>query len=228
VGRRVLDSGIMLKLAKHFNKPTTAINVMVSRKASRLAVSPEAALILLAKESGIGTAIYQRRLDPTKQAQVRDALPGIFASGRQVAAGSDRGKKASGIKAPVSKKASLKVAIEYLIQDSVLLSRCGDILTGSSNFDRAINQATQVLEDRIRKKANPPKKLTGENLVGYAFNEQLSKSVLRVTSSDADDQRGFTQILRGVVPAFRNTTHHHIVDSITRLWIHRRSLARRR
>jgi hypothetical protein len=71
----------------------------------------------------------------------------------------------------------------------------------SSNFDRAINQATQILEDRIRTKAQPPQKLTGEKLVGYSFK---------------DDQRGFTQILRGIVPAFRNLTHHHIIDRVSR------------
>jgi uncharacterized protein (TIGR02391 family) len=85
-----------------------------------------------------------------------------------------------------------------------------------SNFDRAINQATQILEDRIRTKAAPPKKLTGENLVGFSFNEDLSKTVLRVESEDPDDQRGFTQILRGVVPAFRNKTYHHITDTLSR------------
>jgi hypothetical protein len=86
----------------------------------------------------------------------------------------------------------------------------------SSNFDRAINQATQILEDRIRTKAQPPQKLTGEKLVGYSFNEELSKSVLRVASNDSDDQRGFTQILRGIVPAFPNLTHHHIIDRVSR------------
>ena len=85
-----------------------------------------------------------------------------------------------------------------------------------SNFDRAINQATQVLEDRIRTKAQPHKKLTGENLVGFAFNEELAKTVLQVASKDPDDQRGFTQILRGIVPAFRNKTHHHIADTLSR------------
>jgi len=33
--------------------------------------------------------------------------------------------------------------------------------------------------------------MTGENLVGYAFNEELAKTVLRVASNEPDDQRGF-------------------------------------
>jgi hypothetical protein len=52
--------------------------------------------------------------------------------------------------------------------------------------------------------------------VGFAFNEDISKTLLRVASNDADDQRGFSQILRGVVPAFRNATHHHVINSFSR------------
>jgi len=40
--------------------------------------------------------------------------------------------------------------------------------------------------------------------------------MLRVASQEEDDQRGFTQILRGIVPAFRNKTHHHIINSFSR------------
>jgi hypothetical protein len=65
--------------------------------------------------------------------------------------------------APISKRARLKSAIEYVIQDPDLLSRCGDLLIASYNFDGAINQATLVLEDRIRKKAQPPSS-SGETL----------------------------------------------------------------
>src|SRR5208282_3892567 len=106
----------------------------------------------------------------------------------------------------------------YLIQDNELRDRCGDILLASSKFDRPINQATQVLEDRIRKKAQPNlvgKKLVGEALVNFAFNEDLSKTVLQV-NDDPEDQRGFTQILRELVPAFRNKTHHHILNNLSR------------
>jgi uncharacterized protein (TIGR02391 family) len=187
---------------------------MVSKKASKLGISAEAALILLAKEHGVGTSTYQRNLDVTKQAEVRDALPSIFAPAKIV--NISRAKNGNGTKPVISKKASLKLAIEYLIEDQELRSRCQDILMASANFDRPINQATLVLEDRIRKKAQPTAKLVGENLVGYAFNEEITKTVLRVASNDADDQRGFTQILRGVVAAFRNKTHHHVVNNFSR------------
>lgn len=213
---RILDAKIMSKVARKLGKKDiTAVNIMVSKKASKLGISAEAALILLAKQHGIGTSTYQRNLDVTKQAEVRDALPTIFVSERYTNHTS-KTKTGIGTKSSISRKASLKFAIEYLIEDQELRSRCQDILMASANFDRPINQATLVLEDRIRKKTQPTAKLVGENLVGYSFNEDISKTVLRVASNDAEDQRGFTQILRGVVAAFRNKTHHHIVNSFSR------------
>lgn len=215
MGRRILDPGIMSKLAIKHRKPVTAINVMVSKRASKFGISAEAALILLAKEYGIGTSNFQRNLDPMKQVEVRDALPAIFVSGSSRLENAGR-KKTSGNRSGINKKTRLKLAIEYLIQDSLLLSRCQDILMMSAHFDRAINQATLILEDRIRKKAPPPGRMNGENLVNFAFNEELTKTVLQVASNEAEDQRGFTQILRGIVPAFRNKTHHHIIDGFSR------------
>lgn len=213
---RILDSKIMSKVAKKLGKKNiTAINGMVSRKASQLGISAEAALIILAKENGVGTSTYQRNLDATKQAEVRDALPALFASSPKTATNGlqTKNKRSSG----TTKRASLKSAIEYLIQDQELRDRCEDILLASSKFDRPINQATLVLEDRIRNKALPTnKKLVGEPLVNFSFNEDLSKTVLQVASNDADDQRGFTQILRGLVPTFRNKTHHHVIKTFSR------------
>ncbi len=213
---RILDQKIMSKVANKIGKgDITAINSMVSKKAAKLGISAEAALIILAKEYDVGTSTYQRSLDATKQAEVREALPSIFAPAR-TASHAGKIKSGSGATFTVSKRASLKLAIEYLIEDQELRSRCQDILMAPANFDRPINQATLVLEDRIRKKAQPTQKLVGEQLVNFAFNEDLSKTVLRVASNDSDDQRGFTQILRGLVPAFRNKTHHHIINTFSR------------
>ena len=211
---RILDPKILAKIAKKAGKDIPTVRRMVSKKAAKLGISSEAALIILAKEYGIGTSTYQRSLDAAKQAEVRDALPTVFASEIPTAS---KTKKA--VRQPASttnKRAALKVVIEYLIQDDVLRSRCKDLLLASSNFDRPINQATLVLEDRIRKKAQLRKRLVGENLVNNVFKEDLSKTVLKVESNDPEDQRGFTQILRGIVPTFRNKTHHHISDSFSR------------
>lgn len=217
MARRILDSALVAKLAKKLGRSEQSIGVTVSKMAHKLGISSEAALILLAKQHGIGTAVFQRKLDPAKQAEVRDALPSVFAQSSPKSSAPAKGSASSGrTTSATTKKASLRAAIEYLIQDPVLLSRCRDLLPGSANFDRPVNQATLVLEDRIRNKAQPTAKLVGENLVGYAFNEDIAKTVLRVASNDPDDQRGFTQMLRGVVPAFRNKTHHHLVDTFSR------------
>ena len=204
----------MSKIAKKIGKTDiTVVNGLVSKKASKLGISAEAALIILAKEHGIGTSTYQRSLEVSKQDQVRDTLPTIFAVNPPTTKGTATRK----ISAPSNNKRTLlKAAIEYLIQDDELRDRCGDLLLAGSKFDRPINQATLVLEDRIRQKSKPTAKLTGDGVVNYAFNEDLSKTVLQVPGADSDGQRGFTQILRGVVAAFRNKTHHHISDTFTR------------
>ena len=51
--------------------------------------------------------------------------------------------------------------------------------------------------------------------MGYAFNADLAKTVLKI-SDNPDEQRGFTLILRGIVPVFRNLTHHHVTNTFTR------------
>lgn len=72
---RILDRKIMLKIAQELGKGDIfAINGMVSKKASRLGISPEAALVIIAKNLNIGTASYQKKLDYNKQAEIRDAL----------------------------------------------------------------------------------------------------------------------------------------------------------
>jgi hypothetical protein len=210
---RILDPKLLSKLAERQDKSEKYTRETVSRFANKQGIASEVALIVLAKREGIGTALYQRSLDPAKQSQVRDALPVVM--GLEKPRPVERGGKVAR-RTVLSQKAVLTNAIEYLVRDPILLARCRDLLLAPSNFDRAINQATQILEDRLRTKSEPPKKLTGENLVGFAFNEDIGKSRLRVESGDADDQRGFTQILRGIVPAFRNKSHHHIVDTLSR------------
>ncbi len=211
--RRILDERLLTKVAiKLGKKKLSQVNVLVSHRASKLGVSPEAALILLAKGLGIGAASFQRRLDSSKQVEVRESLPTLFTT-KEVRQQKDKGIKSN--RSRISGRATLRAAIEYLIQDQDLKDRCGDILMAKSKFDRPINQATLVLEDRIRTKAQPSRRLVGEQLVGYAFNANLSKTILKISGVE-DDQRGFTDILRGIVPAFRNKTHHQLFDAFTR------------
>jgi len=101
------------------------------------------------------------------------------------------------------------------LTDEELKGRCSDILTAPSNFDRVINQATLVLEDRIRRKSKITESLTGVALVNKVLNTDLSKTILKI-SDDKDQHEGICHICRGVMQAFRNPTHHHILDKYTR------------
>lgn len=208
-----LDPKLLDKISRKLGTKRQNVRVMVSKKAGKLGISSEAALVILAKEVGIGTAIYQRNLDPAKQAEVRDSLPSVFS--RRTDNEKNKAKGSRTVTQRQKASAARKAAIEYLLQDEEVRQRCADILQARSHFDRPINQATLVLEDRIRQKAAPTKALVGEALVGHAFNPETSRTVLKVSDSP-DEQRGFTSILRGIVPAFRNPTHHHVTDRFTR------------
>jgi len=218
-----LDRKLLEKIAaKRKNKPgpvsdkeRRAVNVKVSRTASRLGISSEAALVLLAKQLDIGTSSYLRRLDANKQAEVRDALPNIFPGEKSVRNRRKISARSAGKASRPSERAARMAAIDYVIEDSELRNRCKDILLARSNFDRPINQATLILEDRIRKKSQPRKRMVGENLVNYAVNADLSRTILKI-SDNSDEQKGYADIIRGVMLAFRNMTHHHVIDSFTR------------
>ena len=101
------------------------------------------------------------------------------------------------------------------IKDEELKSRCADILTASSNFDRVINQASQVLEDRIRTKSGLDRSFVGIKLISKALNTDRSKSVL-IVSENNEEHEGFCHICRGIMLAFRNPTHHYLSDSFKR------------
>jgi hypothetical protein len=101
------------------------------------------------------------------------------------------------------------------IQDEELKSRCSDILSAPSNFDRVINQSTQVLEDRIRKKSKSDRNLVGVNLVNRALKPEIAKSIL-VTSDIPEEHEGICHICRGLMIGFRNPAHHHLTDKFTR------------
>lgn len=100
------------------------------------------------------------------------------------------------------------------IKDEELKSRCSDILSAPDNFDRVINQATLVLEDRIRTKSKLTD-LIGVNLVNKAINSDPEKSVLQ-TSDNPEEHEGIAHICRGIILSFRNPTHHKIIENYSR------------
>ena len=96
------------------------------------------------------------------------------------------------------------------IDDSDIKSRCGDILLGEGPYDRAINQATQVLEDRIKDKAElRDKPLIGVNLINKAIHPKIEETILKF-SDKADIQEGYSFLFKGIMSNYRNTTHHSL------------------
>ena len=109
----------------------------------------------------------------------------------------------------------LEAGIAYnFIQDLTLKSRCSDLLSAEAHFDRVINQATQVFEDRIRELSGLDSTRVGENLVNQAIGGDPEK-IIRF-SDNKYEHRGYFNICCGIVGAFRNPTHHRITNTITR------------
>lgn len=215
---RILDKKLLEKVRQKLKKKNLReVNVVVSQRADSLGISSEAALVFIAKELEIGVSTYQRKLDFQKQSEIRDLLPMIFSKSQNKKSKNEKithGRK-DRFSTPVPSRLRLKAAIEYLLEDSQLQERCLKLLLASTHFDIPINQATLILEDRIRKKSQPINRLEGIKLVNYSFNGDLSKTILQV-SSNPDEQDGITNILRGIILAFRNPTHHHIINTFSR------------
>lgn len=96
------------------------------------------------------------------------------------------------------------------IEDKELHDRCGDILLGETAFDRAINQATQILEDRIKKKANLEKtNLIGIPLVSKSIHSKVDQTILKF-SDEPDIQEGYSFMFKGIISIYRNQTHHSL------------------
>ncbi len=97
------------------------------------------------------------------------------------------------------------------IDDEELSNRCSDILSAHSNFDRVINQATLVLENRIRNKAKADRRLVGVELVNKILNTDINKAFLKI-SEDPSEHEGICHICRGMMMSYRNPTHHTLTD----------------
>jgi len=106
-------------------------------------------------------------------------------------------------------------SVYNLIKDDELKSRCADLLSASEHFDRVINQATQVLEDRIKEKAPQFASMTGGHLINAVIKQEPSDSVI-VFSQDTNEQHGYASLFRGIVAVFRNPSHHQLLDNVTR------------
>jgi hypothetical protein len=106
-------------------------------------------------------------------------------------------------------------SVYNLIKDQELKSRCSDLLSANDHFDRVINQATQVLEERLRVKLPDLTDSHGMALIGQAMHKEPKNS--RIIFSDVgSEQEGYTALFRGVVGAFRNKSHHRFMAHVSR------------
>lgn len=111
-----------------------------------------------------------------------------------------------------------------VIKDTRLRDRCYDLLSAERNYDRALREATTVLEDRLREKCGHDLlsqliKLTSDqtatNLVQTLLKPE--KPVLYI-SQDVRERNSFYAIMRGVVLYLRNPPHHTIDDAVELSW----------
>jgi len=102
------------------------------------------------------------------------------------------------------------------IKDHTLRQRCSDLLDAPGSFDRVINQATQVLEDRLRTKL-PFEKLCdiipeAKNQVGENLAHRLlaPPNPAIIVSDKPDERSAFHKMVVGMISYLRNPSHHSL------------------
>lgn len=207
---QILDTELLRKIAKRIGKEPKYAREQISKRASKLGISSEAAQILWAKQLGIGTARFQRMVKPHIQQQVRDLLPGVFVTTSHA----ETQKRSTKRPSEPGQQVVLAAAIEYLLKDDELRNRCSDLLKAKANFDRVFREATTVLDDRL-------KRLAGISNTGIEPSALVVKALhpnrpmLRL-SADKGEQEGFFLVCKGLFQAFRNPTHHQLSDKFSR------------
>lgn len=212
MARAKLDHKLLEKLVVKTGRKKLALQSAVSKFASKHAISSQAALILLAKQQGIGSAHYLKNLPSDIQAQVRDTLPAMLdkpAPRRDL----NNSGQTKPTKETNKQRTSVGLATEYLIHDPELRARVMDLLKARGKFDRVFREATTVLDHRIKSLSG----LKGKPLyvIPKAINQEPSKAVLEF-SDEPSQEEGFFNIYKGIFLAFRNVTHHELTDKFTR------------
>ncbi len=205
-----IDPALLDKIADKIGKRKKYVREQISKRATRFSIASTAAQILWAKELGIGTAVALRSLPPHIQEQVQSRLPTSFVKEKIERPKGSKHKNQPRAKAmdPIS------VAVDNLLTDPELKSRCSDLIKKKQHLDRAFREATTVLESRIKRLANIKGRNPGQ-LVNLAINPDPTKAIL-ILSSEPSEQEGFHSICKGIVLAFRNRAHHDIDDKTTR------------
>jgi len=104
------------------------------------------------------------------------------------------------------------------IKDEMLRKRCSDLLKAPGSFDRVINQATQVLEARLRDSMTYEKLCDVIPEAKYHIGEPLanrllaSKTPVIVISEKEKEREAFHKMVVGIIAYLRNPSHHFLDD----------------
>ena len=149
---------------------------------------------------------------------MRDGLPTVFAGSQRSKSSAKSGAAAAKGTNKTKKKAAnpIQLAIDFLITDPELKSRCGGLLKARRHYDTALREATTVLETRIKNLSATKKKMNPADLVGKAVNPDPDKAIL-VASDDRAEQEGFHSVCKGLMLTFRNPAHHNLDDKLSQL-----------
>jgi uncharacterized protein (TIGR02391 family) len=205
MARERLNQEILRKIAEKSGSETQRVRERVSRLASKLGIRSEAALLVEARRHRIGIARALGQLDPVAQAQVRDAVqagkPGARKESREPTQQTRRGTNA------------VAAAVDVLLTDEELRSRCRDLLLRGRHLDRAVREAATVVEDRLRQRSGLGKdeERTRRGLIGRVLNPEPNKAII-VVSQEPDEQRGVFELCAGLVAGFGNKAHHTLSE----------------
>lgn len=204
-----LNQTLLRKIAGKMGKDVRYVRQQVSKRATRNGIPSEAELIRWARELKIGAGRALQALPPHIQAQAYN--PATVTRTKRVPV-----RRVKEGESKNSKPDPVLAAIPVLLSDAELRDRCADVLRRPRNFDRAVASATTVLEARVRTRAGLPKRATGVKLIARALNPDPKKAIL-VVSDEPDEQEGFFNLCKGVTSWFRNYSHHHLDEKLTRV-----------
>lgn len=206
MGRARLDAEILRKIPKREDISEKSVRERTSREAAKRAIASEGALLVIARRHGIGINRALRRLDPSVQQQVANALKPRGDS--QIASRRNRTTR------PEPRQSEMVAAAGLLLTDAELRGRCADLLRRKKHLDRAVREAMTVLENRLRKLAKLGKKeaRSREILVARALHPDQP---LLTVSEDPSEQRGVFEICKGLMAVFGNPAHHSLRDDVT-------------
>jgi hypothetical protein len=103
------------------------------------------------------------------------------------------------------------------IQDTELRKRCLDLFAqfreegAHDRLDTVVNEATRILEDRLRSLTGAPATCTGVDLARYGF--AVPDQRLNVSDLPAEQEAAHL-LYRGVFGFIRNSVHHRLVETL--------------